>query len=118
MKEENLFAQLSYEWKPFTLDGIHLTFTQHIASRLEQTRCSHWGSAVYKWEGMVNSGQNAGKTGVLIGETENLRQRIKNYVSGAQKSGNKLWRETFLSLGDVRLYTLNLIQSQLCLSSS
>lgn len=45
--------------------------------------------------------------GVLIGETGDLRQRIKQYVSGTQERGNKLWRETFLLRGDVRLYTLD-----------
>ncbi len=44
----------------------------------------------------------------LVGETGDLRQRIKEYVSGTQKRGNKLWRETFLTLGDVRLFTLGL----------
>ena len=39
----------------------------------------------------------------LIGETGDLRQRIKEYISGTQKHGNKLWRETFLNLGDIRL---------------
>jgi hypothetical protein len=59
---------------------------------------------------MLNSGQNAGKTGVLIGETKNLRPRIKQYISGTQNSGNKLWRETFLALGDARLYILDILQ--------
>ncbi len=53
-------------------------------------------------------GPHAGKTGILIGETSDLRQRIKQYVSGTQERGNKLWRETFLVRGDIRLYTLDL----------
>ena len=44
----------------------------------------------------------------LFGETGDLRRRIKQYVTGTQDRGNKLWKETFLSLGDIRLYTLEL----------
>jgi hypothetical protein len=87
---------------------VHQTFAQHVTSRLERSRCSHWGSAVYKWEGPLSKGPNAGKTGVLIGETKNLRQRIKQYVSGTQERGNKLWREIFLTQGEIWLYTLHL----------
>jgi hypothetical protein len=107
MKREFLAAELSYEWKPFTLDGAHLTFQQHVTSRLERYRCSCWGAAVYKWEGLINKGPHGGKTGVLIGETGDLRQRIKQYVTGTQGSGNRLWREKFLMLGDIRLFTLD-----------
>jgi len=57
-------------------------------------------------EGVVSSGPNTGKIGVLIGETEDLRHRIKQYVSGTQKRGNRLWRETFLKRGDIRLWVL------------
>ncbi len=105
---ERLTAVLVYEWKPFTLDGVHLTFGQHVQARIESRRCSCWGPAVYKWEGSVLEGPHAGKTGILIGETSDLRQRIKQYVSGTQERGNKLWRETFLVRGDIRLYTLDL----------
>jgi hypothetical protein len=79
-----------------------------VSARLERALCSWWGPAIYKWEGTVRSGPNAGKTGVLIGETGDLRQRVKQYVSGTQERGNKLWRETFLSLSDAQLYTLHL----------
>jgi hypothetical protein len=58
--------------------------------------------------GLVKSGPRSGEVGVLIGETGDLRQRIKQYVAGTQDRGNRLWRETFLSLGDIRLYTLDL----------
>lgn len=105
---ERLVAEASYEWIPFALDGHHLTFNEHRRARLEHGRCSAWGAAVYKWEGPVQSGPQAGKSGVLIGETGDLRQRIKQYVSGTQERGNRLWRETFLQLGEVRLYTLRL----------
>jgi hypothetical protein len=104
---ERLIAELDYSWKPFVVDGLHLTFRQHVSTRLESHRCSHWGPAVYKWEGPINDGPHAGQVGVLIGETSDLRQRIKQYVSGTQERGNKLWREGFLSLGDVRLYALS-----------
>jgi len=97
---------LAYEWAAFTFRGLHLNFAQHCTTRLNWSRCSHWGPAVYKWEGAVSSGPNAGKAGVLIGETEDLRQRIKQYVSGTQERGNRLWRETFLQKGDIRLWIL------------
>lgn len=58
--------------------------------------------------GLLKAGPHAGKVGILIGETGDLRQRVKQYVSGTQESGNKLWRQHFLSLGDIRLYTLDL----------
>ena len=103
---ERLAAELEYSWRPFAVDGQHLTFRQHVSTRLESHRCSHWGPAVYKWEGSVTDGPHAGETGVLIGETSDLRQRIKQYISGTQERGNKLWRETFLSRGNARLYTL------------
>jgi hypothetical protein len=66
------------------------------------------GPAVYKWEGAIVAGSHAGKRGLLIGETADLRQRIKQYISGTQERGNKLWRETFLKMGDIRLYTLDI----------
>ena len=110
MTQELLAVELSYEWKPFTVNGTHLTYSQHVSSRLEYSRCSHWGPAVYKWEGLISRGPNAGKTGILIGETGDLRQRIKQYISGTQERGNKLWRESFLSLGEIKLFTLDLQQ--------
>ncbi len=97
-----------YSWEPFTVDGAHLTFAQHVEARLQRNRSSHWGPAVYKWEGPVTSGPNAGTIGLLIGETDDLRQRIKQYVSGTQERGNKLWRERFLSKGEVGLHILRL----------
>lgn len=103
MDKHVLAPKLTYQWKPFTLDGVHLTFAQHVTARLERDRCSHWGNAVYKWEGPVNQGPKSGKLGILIGETKDLRQRIKQYVSGTQERGNKLWRETFLTQGRICL---------------
>ena len=103
---ERLSAELEYSWRPFVVDGQHLTFRQHVSTRLDQYRCSHWGPAVYKWEGPVTDGPHAGQLGLLIGETSDLRQRIKQYISGTQERGNKLWREALLTKGDVRLYTL------------
>jgi hypothetical protein len=103
---ERISAEFDYSWKPFLFDGLHLTFRQHVSTRLVSHRCSHWGPAVYKWDGPVTDGPHAGQTGVLIGETSDLRQRIKQYISGTQERGNKLWRETFLAKGDIRLHTL------------
>jgi hypothetical protein len=103
-----LTAEIAYRWRPFTVDGVHLTFSQHAHARLEERRCSCWGATVYKWQGPLIDGPHSGKVGVLIGETADLRQRIRQYVSGTQERGDKLWRETFLARGDVRLYTLDL----------
>jgi hypothetical protein len=78
-ERELLDFQLECGWTPFTLRGKHLSFRDHCVSRLTQSDCNHTGPAVYKWEGLVNDGEHAGKTGVLIGETGDLRQRIKQY---------------------------------------
>ncbi len=103
----------SYKWEPFTSNGHHLTFNQHCEERLERANCSHWGSAIYKWEGPMTKGPHAGKPGILIGETGDLRQRIKQYISGTQESGNKYWREAFLSQGNIRLFILIISEAKL-----
>ncbi len=103
---ESLNFNLKYIWEPFTSQGVHLPFEEHRSTRLTRSACSHWGAAVYKWEGPVTEGPHTGKVGVLIGETEDLRQRIKQYVSGTQVAGNKYWREQFLEKGIIRLYIL------------
>ena len=103
---EHLVAELEFSWRPFTVGREHLSFDQHRVARLARSLCSHWGPAVYKWQGLLSAGPQSGKTALLIGETADLRQRIKQYVSGPQVRGNRLWRETFLTLGEVRLYTL------------
>ena len=103
MAKQFIQATLEYQWEPFTLRGRHLTFKEHIHNRLERAYSSHWGPAVYRWKGELRQGPCLGRIGVLIGETGDLRHRIKQYISGTQKRGNKLWRETFLNLGDIRL---------------
>lgn len=108
MSMQSLSAEIVYSWQPFTLSGRHLNFDEHVVSRLTEGQCSCWGAAIYKWEGQMHTGPHAGKTGVLIGETANLRQRIKQYIRGTQECGNKHWREDFLCMGDVRLYYLQL----------
>ena len=108
MANETLAVELSYSWLPFTVDGVHLSFAQHCGTRLDSARCNHSGPTVYKWEGKLTTGPQVGKLGVLIGETSDLRQRIKQYVTGTQERGNRLWRETFLSKGDARLFVLDL----------
>jgi hypothetical protein len=105
---QTLAPRIEYEWAPFEVRGSHLCFSDHIKARLSQAACSWWGPAIYKWEGPITSGPNEGKLGVLIGETADLRARIKQYVRGTQRRGNKLWRETFLQLGRIALYTLKL----------
>ena len=108
MTHERVSADFTYDWVPFTLEGHHLTFAEHRTARLESSRCSHWGPAVYKWDGILTAGSRAGQRGILIGETRDLRQRIKQYVTGTQERGNRLWRESFLTLGEVRLWVLQL----------
>jgi hypothetical protein len=105
-ERESLDFQLEYGWKPFTLCSRHLSFREHCISRLLQADCNHWGAAVYKWEGLVKEGDHSGQTGVLIGETGDLRSRIKQYVSGTQECGNKFWRDQFLTKGEIYLYVL------------
>ena len=90
MPEELLIAEIACSWEPFTYSGTHLTFAQHARTRLDRAIYSHWGPTVYKWAGPLTSGANAGKVGVLIGDTGDLRQRIKQYVSGTQDRGNRL----------------------------
>lgn len=104
----HLSADLEYEWLPFTLAGVHLPFREHRSARLTKLNSSWWGPAIYKWEGRLAKDPALSKRGVLIGETSDLRQRVKQYVRGTQERGNKLWRETFLELGDIYLYTLDL----------
>ena len=94
------------EWEPFKVDGEHLTFERLSSRRLRQEICSHWGPAIYKWEGLIEEGPHEGEEGVLVGETGNLRQRIREYASGTQQKGNKRWRDEFLARGPVRLYIL------------
>jgi len=106
---DSLSCEFQYEWEPFTAEGRHLTFEDHRPTRLMEGACSHWGPAVYKWEGMLSKGEQRGKVGILIGETGKLRQRIKQYISGTQKSGNLYWRENFLTQGDIHLYVLRFI---------
>ena len=102
----NIQLSLEYKWEPFKVDGQHPNFFQHKKTRLERGLCSHWGAVIYKWEGILRDGPNTGMIGILIGETADLRQRIKQYVSGTQKSGNVYWRENFLERGDIYLYIM------------
>jgi hypothetical protein len=107
---ESLDFEFNYSWEPFTFQGKHLTFQEHCKSRLSRSVCSHWGPAVYKWEGLLIQGEHSGEIGILIGETDDLRRRVKQYISGMQESGNKYWREQFLTKGNVRLYILRLAE--------
>ena len=100
-----------YEWEPFLFEGRHLTFEEHRHARLSRPRCSHWGAAVYKWEGVITEGKHDAQVGVLIGETGDLRQRIKQYISGTQEAGNKYWRDQFLTRGNLRLFVLRFPQA-------
>ena len=103
-----LNLEFDYSWHPFRVKERHLTFAEHETARLERAGCSHWGPVVYKWDGEVVRGPNAGKRGILIGETGDLRQRVKAYISGTQDRGNRLWRETFLCLSEAKLYVVGI----------
>ena len=105
---KNLGFSFDYQWEPFEVEGKHLSFYEHKTTRLNQNKCSHWGAAIYKWEGMLDDGPNSGRKGILIGETDNLRQRIKQYISGTQPNGNAYWRKNFLERGEIYLYILNM----------
>src|SRR5207249_2611212 len=85
---ERLNTGIEFAWHPFTLLATHLSFRQHAKARLDKRWCSCWGPAVYKWEGRLTSGPQSGKIGILIGETDDLRGRIKQYVTGTQEQGN------------------------------
>jgi len=105
-----LTFQLEYEWMPFKVNGSHLIFHEYENNgiRLEKGECSYYGAAIYKWEGTITEGVNKGKTGILIGETDDIRARLNQYKSGTQKSGNKYWREHFLRNGSIGYWVLNL----------
>ena len=116
MTPQGLIASIQYEWEPFSLDGSHLTFAEYPAARLDRGKISHWGPAVYKWEGLIRSVGGfmdvtafgtigLGKRGILIGETSDLRQAIKRYVSGPE---GRFQREQFLNWAEARLFVLNL----------
>ncbi len=97
-----------YNWEPFTVGGKHLTFTQFKTTILYRNQCSHWGAVVYKWEGVLDKDSHTGETGILIGETDDIRQRINQYLHGQQTSGNAYWRSVLLEKGEIRLFILNL----------
>jgi len=109
LRIESLELKIEYLWNPFLYKGGHLTFNDCKNVILRQEDCSYWGAAVYKWEGQITIGDHAGELGVLIGETLDLRQRIKQYISGTQESGNKYWREEFLSKGNIYFFILTLM---------
>ena len=105
-----LTFQLEYEWMPFKVNDRHLIFREYENNGMMLTKgeCSHWGAVIYKWEGTITEGEHQGKTGILIGETEDIRARLNQYKSGTQKNGNKYWREQFLRKGSICYWVMNL----------
>ena len=95
--------QLSYQWVPFTVNGSHYYYSPELI-RLSKGSYSHQGSVVYKWEGALPDN----KTGVLIGEAQDLHARIRQYRKGTQENGNKYWRDTFLSQGRIHLHVIEI----------
>lgn len=95
-----------YEWRPFAVAGRPFCFSHKPTTRLERATCSHWGPAIYKWEGRITKGPFLGKLGILIGETDDLRSRINQYATGTQPGGNKYWRGEFLECSESYLFVL------------
>jgi len=114
---EKVMLDFEYDWEPFTVQTRHLTFDELRKARLNRAECSHWGPAVYKWEGVLTEGDKAGLRAVLIGETDDLRKRIKMYISGSQERGNAYWREHFLTKGNIRLFVIRLLNGSLRVST-
>jgi hypothetical protein len=108
MVTKSLAISFKYHWEPFVVAGSHYSIREDFSKRVTEKSSSHWGAAIYKWQGSLESGPNEGKFGVLVGETHDLRQRINNYKSGLQPAGNRYWREEFLLRGDIRLFILAL----------
>jgi len=105
-----LTFQFEYEWMPFKANSRHMSFLDYESNsvRLLKGECSHWGAAIYKWEDTISEGDKQGKTGILIGETDDIRARLNQYKSGTQENGNKYWREHFLRKGSIYYWVLNL----------
>jgi hypothetical protein len=64
-------------------------------------------------KGNLRVGEKAGKTGILVGETDDIRARLNQYKTGTQTSGNKYWREEFLRKGDIFYWVFELQRCQL-----
>lgn len=106
-----MFAvKFDHKWVPFEVSGRPYSFSKRELSRLTKTTCSHWGAAIYRWEGKMLRGPFAGKLGVLIGETDDLRARINSYATGTQPSGNAYWRAQFLECCNSSLFILECTQ--------
>lgn len=101
---DKLRLELEYEWEPFTVTGQHLTFAQLRGTQLLRNECSHWGAGIYEWQGMVTEGTRFGKVGILIGETDDISQRIQQYANARPASKDAQARDDFLLAGDIRLY--------------
>lgn len=103
---DTLRLDLEYEWEPFTVIGQPLTFQQLAGTQLFRNECSHWGAAVFKWEGLVtrvgDSGR-MGQLGVLFGEADNIAHRIQQYAAAKIGTLDHEYREGFLLSGDIRL---------------
>lgn len=101
---DKLHLDLEYEWEPFTVSGQHLTFAQLRERELFSNECSHWGPAIYKWEGVPTKSERPWQLGILIGETDSIKQRIQQYATARAASRDGNAREDFLLLGDIRQY--------------
>lgn len=116
MTPQELTAVFQYEWEPFNLDGSHPTFAEFATARLDRGKISHWGPAIFKWEGLAGpkagtmygtafGEMRPGNRAFPIDETSDLRQSIKQYVFGTE---GEFYRDQFLNYVEARLFVLNL----------
>lgn len=101
---DKLRLELAYDWEPFKVKDQALTFAQLCQMQLFRNECSHWGAAIYKWEGVLTQGARFGKVGILIDETDDMRQCIEQYARASPGSKEAYARDDFLLEGDIRLY--------------
>lgn len=110
---DTLRFELEYEWESFTVQGQHLTFAQLCDRKLFPNECSHWGAAVYKWEGILTLGPYSGRLGIHIGETESIQEQIQRYSTATSEQADLYRYRAFLSHGDVRLFIFKLVNATL-----
>jgi hypothetical protein len=102
--------EFNHSWEPFTVNHSPFIYASHFKTRLINSSCSHWGPVIYKWQGVITQQghEYEGKMGILIGETQNLRSRLKQYSTGTQHGGNLWWRNQFLECGSISFHVLNI----------
>lgn len=100
---------LEYEWEPFSVAGEQLTFQQLAGRQLLRNECSHWGAAIFKWEGLITASDAGGRTGALgvsFGQTDDISRRIQEHAAATRPSHPDNYVLGFLLSGDIRLFIL------------